>query len=155
MNCITDRFGASSTLQNFEEEYNGGMLDSQDIQKLTELLATKEDFRGIETRLDGIDTRLDVMDGRLDGIDTRLDGIDGRLINVESQLITMSQAIVSLDDRMTVMEEKQDVIISILDKISLRLDALQQEYLVLKERDSRYERWFHQIAEKVGISLVP
>lgn len=36
-----------------------------------------------------------------------------------------------------------------------RMEALNQEYLVLKERDSRYERWFMQIAEKIGVTLVP
>lgn len=43
----------------------------------------------------------------------------------------------------------------IIDKMILRLDNLNQEYLVLRERDSRYERWFHEIADKVGITLTP
>ncbi len=45
--------------------------------------------------------------------------------------------------------------IEVLDKISLRLEMLNQEYLVLKERDSRYERWLHEIAEKIGVTLIP
>jgi len=36
-----------------------------------------------------------------------------------------------------------------------RMEALNQEYLVLKERDTRYERWFMEIAQKVGITLTP
>jgi hypothetical protein len=42
-----------------------------------------------------------------------------------------------------------------LDKMIVRLDALNQADLLLKERDTRYERWFMEIAEKVGITLVP
>ncbi len=56
---------------------------------------------------------------------------------------------------MNVLEEKQDKIISILDRMVDRMEALKQEYLVLKDRDSRYERWFMQIAKKVGVTLTP
>ena len=110
------------------------MLDSQDIQKLVEVLATKEDVHSVEKRLDGL---------------------DGRLVNVEVHLSTLSQSITSIDDRMNVLEAKQDQIISILDKMVGRMEALNQEYLVLKDRDSRYERWFLQIAEKIGVTLIP
>ena len=82
------------------------MLEPQDIQKLMEVLATKEDIR-------------------------------------------------ELKDRVSALEESQKQIITILDKMSARLEMLHQEYLVLKERDSRYERWFHEIAQKVGITLTP
>jgi hypothetical protein len=82
------------------------MLDIQDIQKLTELLATKSDVHLMTEDL--VEIKLSVRN-----------------------LITATDGIVT------------------------RLEALNQEYLVLKERDSRYERWFHEIAEKVGISLVP
>jgi len=45
-----------------------------------------------------------------------------------------------LEARTAVIEVKSDRIIDVLDKISLRLEVLHQECLVLKERDSRYER---------------
>jgi hypothetical protein len=86
--------------------YSTGMLDSQDIQKLTEVLATKEDVCRLER-----------------------------------------------DE--TPLEERQEVTQTILDRILARLDLMQQRDLVLKERDTRYERWFNQIADKVGITLVP
>ncbi len=84
--------------------YYLSMLDSQDIQKLTELLATKSDVHSMTEDL--VEIKLSVR-----GLITATDGI-----------VT-------------------------------RLEALNQEYLVLKERDSRYERWFHEIADKVGIKL--
>jgi tetrahydromethanopterin S-methyltransferase subunit G len=37
------------------------MLEPQDIQKLLEVLATKEDIRGVEKRLDEIEARLDCL----------------------------------------------------------------------------------------------
>jgi len=82
------------------------MLDIQDIQKLTELLATKSDIREIREELSEVKITLR-------GLVTAVDG-----------LVT-------------------------------RVEALNQEYLVLKERDTRYERWFMEIAQKVGITLTP
>ena len=82
------------------------MLDIQDIQKLTELLATKSDIQEIREEL--------------------------------------AEVKITLRDLVTAM-----------DGLVTRVEALNQEYLVLKERDTRYERWFMEIAQKVGITLTP
>jgi len=82
------------------------MLDTRDIQKLIEVLATKDDIREINLELDEIKVIL------------------------------------------------RDLVTSV-DGLVTRVEALNQEYLVLKERDSWYERWFHEIAAKVGITLTP
>jgi hypothetical protein len=80
------------------------MLEPQDIQKLMEVLATKDDIRELKEEV--ADLKLTVH-----GLVTAVDGLIARV------------------------------------------EALNHEYLVLKERDTRYERWFHEIAEKVGITL--
>jgi len=72
-----------------------------------------------------------------------------------TDVLATKQDISQLQDRLSIVELKVDRMIDVLDKISLRLEMLNQEYLVLKERDSRYERWLHEIAEKVGITLIP
>jgi hypothetical protein len=82
------------------------MLEPQDIQKLMEVLATKEDIRGVKDDL-------------------------GSVEDILSNLVTAT------------------------DRLVGRTEMLNQEYLVLKDRDSRYERWFLQIAEKVGVTLTP
>jgi hypothetical protein len=82
------------------------MLEPQDIQKLIEVLATKEDIRGVRENLESVE-------------------------DILSNLVTIT------------------------DRLVGRTEMLNQEYLVLKDRDSRYERWFLQIAEKVGVTLTP
>jgi len=64
------------------------MLDAQDIQKLTEILATKDDIKVI----------------------------DSRLLNLETQFVQFDKKITHLDDRLTVLEEKQDKVIDILTR---------------------------------------
>ncbi len=82
------------------------MLEPQDIQKLIEILATKDDIRSIKENLESVE-------------------------DILSNLVTIT------------------------DRMDGRIEMLNQEYLVLKDRDSRYERWFLQIAEKVGVTLTP
>ena len=56
------------------------------------------------------------------------------------------------------LESVEDILsnlVTITDRLVGRTEMLNQEYLVLKDRDSRYERWFLQIAEKVGVTLTP
>ncbi len=47
------------------------MLEPQDIQKMMEVLATKEDIRGVGKSLSNLDTRLADIDRRLDALDNR------------------------------------------------------------------------------------
>ncbi len=72
-----------------------------------------------------------------------------------TDVLATKHDVTQVHDRLSIVELKVDRMIEVLDKISLRLEMLNQEYLVLKERDSRYERWLHEIAQKVGITLVP
>ncbi|PIT98396.1 MAG: hypothetical protein COT71_00940 [Candidatus Andersenbacteria bacterium CG10_big_fil_rev_8_21_14_0_10_54_11] len=60
---------APVTKQDFEEAMHI-------LAKSFERVATKEDLKNIETRLNGVDGRLDSVDKRLDGIDQRLDKIE-------------------------------------------------------------------------------
>lgn len=67
------------------------MLEPQDIQKLIEVLATKEDVKSVKDNLESVE-------------------------DILSNLVTAT------------------------DRLVGRTEILNQEYLVLKDRDSRYER---------------
>lgn len=125
------------------------MLEPQDIQKLMEVLATKDDIKRI-IKDELVDTNATLLQVKKDVVD-----ISKKVVTLEMNSVMVGQRLNSIDDHLTVLEEKQDRVIDILDKMVGRLEALHQEYLVLKERDTRYERWFKEIAEKVGITLVP
>ncbi|MBI2644256.1 MAG: hypothetical protein HYW95_01950 [Candidatus Wildermuthbacteria bacterium] len=80
------------------------MLTSEDIQKLLEVLATKEDVAEIKTEL--------------------------------------------LDLKETVHE-----LIIAIDRLAKAVDDLRIEYAAVVMKVDRHEKWFHQIAEKLGIKL--
>lgn len=69
------------------------MLDAQGIKQLTEILATKEDIKVI----------------------------DSSLLNLETKFVSFEQKLTSFDDGLTVLEEKQDRVIDILDKMIGRM----------------------------------
>ncbi len=81
--------------------------------------------------------------------------LDDADIKKLTEVLATKHDVQQVQDRLSIVELKVDRMIEVLDKMSLRLEMLNQEYLVLKERDSRYERWLHEIAAKVGITLVP
>ena len=103
------------------------MLEPQDIQKLTEILATKDDINRLEKRM----------------------------LNLETESVNIGQRLTTMEDRLANLEETVSNLVTVTDRLVGRVEMLHQEYLVLKERDTRYERWFHEIAEKVGITLTP
>ncbi len=131
------------------------MLEPQDIQKLIEVLATKEDIRAVSDRVGSLESGVKDISDRVGSLEISINTVGERVSSLETRFIVMEEKMISIDDRLTLMEEKQDRVITLLDNMIGRLEMLHQEYLVLKERDSRYERWFHEIAQKVGITLTP
>lgn len=67
----------------------------------------------------------------------------------------MQQNFDKVNERLDRLESIADGLVTAVDGLVARVEMLNQEYLVLKERDNRYERWFHEIAEKVGVTLTP
>jgi chromosome segregation ATPase len=83
------------------------------------------------------------------------DSVAETLIPKMVEIFATKEDFARLEERIERLEQNFDHIAQSLDRIAGRLDTLHQEYLVLKERDSRYERWFKEIADKVGITLTP
>ena len=80
------------------------MLTSEDIQKLLEVLATREDVREIKTEL-------------------------------------------------TDLKETVHELVTAIDRLAKVVDDLRIEYAAVVMKVDRHEKWFHQIAEKLGIKL--
>ena len=93
------------------------MLTNEDIEKLKETLATKEDLAKIVT----------------------LEEFDQFRVEIKQDLDGLQESIQSLT-------------ISV-DKLAKAVDDMHQEYVVITGKVDRHERWFHQIAEKLGLKL--
>ena len=93
------------------------MLTDEDIKKLKEVRATKEDLAKIAT--------LEEFDGFKGEIKQDLDGL---------------------------RESIQSLTVAV-DKLAKAVADMHQEYVVITGKVDRHEKWFHQIAEKLGIKL--
>lgn len=80
------------------------MLTNEDLLKIAEIVATKEDVNGIREDLNGL------------------------------------------------REMVQSLVVSV-DKLVKAVNDLSQEYVALTSKVDRHEKWFHQVAEKLGIKL--
>lgn len=70
-------------------------------------------------------------------------------------VLATQEDIRSVKDDLGLVKDTLSNLVTATDRLVGRTEMLNQEYLVLKDRDSRYERWFMQIAEKVGVTLIP
>ncbi|QXM06754.1 hypothetical protein [Crassaminicella indica] len=79
-------------------------------------------FEDIDRRFEDIDKRLDAMDQRLDAMDQRLDAMDKRLNSLENKV-----------------EENKQAIISLENKVDIKLTSLFDGYKQLNEQMERIE----------------
>jgi len=76
-----------------------------------------------------------------------------KLLEVLPTKTEMNQRFDSIEERLDKVEVTVAGLVTAVDGLISRVEMLNQEYLVLKERDSRHERWIKEIAEKVGVTL--
>lgn len=93
------------------------MLTNEDIQKLKEVLATKEDLAKIVT--------IEEFDQFKVEIKQDLDGL----------------------------REMVQVLVVSVDKLVKAVSDLKTEYAAITNQVGRHEKWFQQIAEKLGMKL--
>ena len=67
----------------------------------------------------------------------------------------LREDVIELREEIAELKVTVSNLVTITDRLIGRVELLHQEYLVLKERDTRYERWFMEIAQKIGITLTP
>lgn len=94
------------------------MLDDKDIQKLKEVLATKEDIEKISIEV----------------------------ISNKEEIVELKQDVAGLREML------QSLIVSV-DKLVKSLGDLREEYLAISFKVDKHEKWFQQIADKLGLKL--
>ena len=71
-----------------------------------------------------------------------------------SELIEyLDQKFTSIDNRFDEMKADFNNLQSAVDAYAKKADAYFQEMVMLSHKVDRHEKWFHQIAEKLGIKL--
>ncbi len=78
--------------------------------------------------------------------------LDQKFGKVDQQFVEVNDKLGNLEENKA---DKSDVngLMTAIDAYAKRADAYFQEMVMLSHKVDRHEKWFHQIAEKLGIKL--
>ncbi|MBU1091947.1 hypothetical protein KKA27_03760 [Patescibacteria group bacterium] len=115
------------------------MLTNEDVKKLKETLATKEDLKSFATKKDlkSFATKKD------------LDTFKSELIEIFPTREEFEEIKDGLD---SLREILQGLAVNVDKFIGITAD-LKQEYAMMNTQTDRHEKWIKQIADKVGVQL--
>lgn len=105
----------------------GNRLNALDRLDVLDKLASKEELKSLEKKVDNMSNRLDGIDSRLDGIDNRLHGIDTRFDDLD----------ISIDDFVDRYEQFAGNMADFQSKVIVRFSHLDAK---LEEHDQQFER---------------
>ena len=78
--------------------------------------------------------------------------LDEKFSKTDQRLIELDEGIKDVKDRMATKEDFNDLQTSV-DTYAKKADTYFQEMVMLSHKVDRHEKWFHQVAEKLGIKL--
>lgn len=90
------------------------------------------------------------MTKRFDAIDAKLD----RVIDTVTFLPTRAE-FSKLTDRVSRIEETLEKVLTSIDKLTKSVQDIVLENAVMRQQFARYDRWFKEISERLGIELKP
>ena len=131
------------------------MLEDKDIQKLQNILATKEDLRKFATKKDlerfatKKDLRKFATKKDLERFATKKD-LDERTTKLLREIFSTREDLKIFKEE--VRKSFSDLYTAI-DTYTKKVDTYAQEMILLAHKVDRHERWLRQIAEKLGIKL--
>lgn len=106
-------------------------------------LATKEDLKKVDTRLDNVNTRLDSVDTRLDNVDTRLDKLAIEQIKTRESLKNFA----TKDD----LNKKSDEILTAVDAVVKKLDVIEHAFVSNLAAHDRFEKRIARIEKHLNL----
>jgi len=88
---------------------------------------------------------IEYLDKKFSGVDKKFSGVDGKLIDLDVKIEELKEG----------KSDKSDIneLMNAIDAYANKADTYFQEMVMLAHKVDRHEKWFHQIAEKLGIKL--
>lgn len=78
--------------------------------------------------------------------------LDNKFLKTDQKLIELDESIKDVRERMVTIEDFNDLQTSV-DSYAKKADSYFQEMVMLTHKVDRHEKWFHQIADKLGLKL--
>lgn len=88
------------------------------------------------------------------GMSKRFDILDKKLDRIIDSMVTRKE-FEELTGRVSHIETILEDVVTAIDRLTKAVEDLTLEYKVIKVQIERHDRWFKEIAEKIGIELKP
>ena len=126
------------------------MLDNQDIQKLIGVFSTKEEMKEM---ISGLANRKDLANlVTLKEFDRFQDGMNDNF----SKVLTLEEFDYfkrDIKQDINGLRESVQVLTISVDRLVKSVSDLSEEYGMVANKLDRHEKWFQQVADKIGIKL--
>ncbi len=88
---------------------------------------------------------IEYLDDKFSGVDKKFSGVDGKLVDLDGKIEELKEN----------KADKSDIneLMSTIDAYAKKADTYFQEMVMLAHKVDRHEKWFQQIADKLGIKL--
>ena len=101
---MSDAMAAAECIDDLKEaglDYDQARILVNFIVRSQEHLATKEDIKALEIRIDGLEARIDGLEARIDALGARIDGLDVKIGAQDVKMESLAVAMKALDAKFT------------------------------------------------------
>ena len=106
---MRDAMAAAKCIDDLKEaglSYDQARTLVEFIVRSQEHLATKEDIKALEIRIDRLEARIDRLEARIDGLEARIDGLEARIDGFGVRMDSLDVKIDSLAVEMKALEAR-------------------------------------------------
>jgi len=107
----------------------------QDLEKLREEMATKEDIKRLEERIMGLEGEVRGLKDRVASLEVRVTNVENKVTNIESRMTDIENRVTNIENRMITREEFDKTISDIRSQIK----DIKDRMLTREEFERRFE----------------
>jgi len=107
----------------------------QDLEKLREEMATKEDIKRLEERIMGLEGEVRGLKDRSASLEVRVTNVENKVTNIESRMTDIENRVTNIENRMITREEFDKTISDIRSQIK----DIKDRMLTREEFERRFE----------------
>ena len=152
-NPMSDAMAAAQCIDDLKEggiDYDQARILVEFIVRSQEHLATKQDIKALEVRIDGLEARIDRLEARIDGLEAKIDRLDARIDGVEAKIDRLDARIDGVEAKIDRLDARIDGVEAKIDRLDARIDGVEAKIDRLDARIDGVEARIDGVDVKIG-----
>jgi archaellum component FlaC len=79
--------------------------------------------------------------------------LDGKFSVINEKFDCIDKRFTETDKRLEAIEKRIDQLVNVIDKLTQSMSIYHDEYVALTSKVDKHEKWFQQVADKLGLKL--